>query len=63
MHNIYLRMFLQIVRHLSLQDAAQKVGGKAGLLGGRSGRAPRGPVRGMRLAKCRICRVFESIKG
>ena len=37
-----------------LHDAAKKVGWKAGLLGARSGRAPRGPVRGMRLVECRI---------
>ena len=37
-----------------LNDAAQKVERKEGLLGGMSGRAPRGPVRGMRLAECHI---------
>ena len=46
-----------------LHDAAQKVRWKAGLLGTRSGRAPRGPVRGMRLVECRIfvhtfCELF-----
>ena len=39
-----------LVSSSEVHNAAQKVERKAGLLGRRSGRAPRGPVRGMRLA-------------